>query len=209
MSGSLTDMIVQWVGQGGYLGIAFLMFLENVFPPIPSEVIMGLGGIAVAQGHMTLVPLIISGTFGTLAGNFVWYEVGRRVGYKRFKPLIDRFGRVLTLDWEEVEKLHNVFLKYGSGIVFFVRFTPTFRTMISLPAGMVCMPLWKFSLWTFAGSAIWNTMLALAGVWLGDRYEEIDRYVGPLAIATMVAVVILYVYRVITWRPHTGGERGE
>ena len=197
----MTDIILKLIADAGYLGIAFLMFLENVFPPIPSEVIMGLGGIAVAQGKMNVLPLIIWGTVGTVLGNWVWYWVGRLVGYKRFKPLIDRWGRWLTLDWDEVEKLHTFFLKWGSGIVFFVRFLPTFRTMISLPAGMVVMPQWKFLLWTAAGSAIWNTGLAYAGIWLGNNFEQYSEYFGPVVLAVIAGVVLLYLYRVVTWKP--------
>jgi membrane protein DedA with SNARE-associated domain len=200
----MTEFILELIADAGYLGIAVLMFLENVFPPIPSEVIMGLGGINVAQGKMSVAPLIISGTIGTVLGNLVWYYIGKKVGYHRFKPIIDRWGRLLTLDWEEVQKLHNVFLKYGSGIVFFVRFLPSFRTMISLPAGMVEMPLVKFVVWTTAGSAIWNAMLTYAGIWLGKNFEDLSGYFGPLAIAAMASVVVLYVYRVFTWRPKTG-----
>lgn len=200
----MTDFIVELISKAGYLGIAVLMFLENVFPPIPSEVIMGLGGIAVAQGRMSFVPLLIWGTVGTVLGNLVWYWIGHAVGYQRFRPLVDRWGRWLTLDWEEVEKMHETFLKWGSGIVFFVRFLPTFRTMISLPAGMVKMPLWKFVIWTAAGSAIWNAMLTGFGIWLGTRFEEASAWFGPVALGAMGLIVLLYIYRVITWRPKTG-----
>ncbi|GAA0737710.1 DedA family protein [Sphingomonas japonica] len=199
----MTEFILDWIEAWGYLGIFVLMFLENVFPPIPSEVILGLGGIAVAQGRFELVPLIVAGTAGTVAGNCVWFVIGRVTGYQRFKPIIDRFGRILTLDWNEVEKMYSFFLKHGGAIVFWVRFLPTFRTMISLPAGMVKMPWWKFLVFTTGGSLIWNTMLALAGLWLGNRFEELDRYFGPLALVAMGSIVILYVYRVFTWKPGT------
>jgi membrane protein DedA with SNARE-associated domain len=199
----MTDFILDLIARAGYLGIFVLMFLENVFPPIPSEVIMGLGGIAVAQGKMGFVPLLVAGTAGTVLGNLVWYYIGRRVGLERFKPLVDRWGRWLTLDWAEVERMHAFFVRWGSGIVFFVRFLPTFRTMISLPAGMVCMPRWKFVIWTAAGSAIWNAMLAGAGLWLGNRYEQFYDYIGPLAIAAMAGIVLLYVWRLFTWKPTT------
>ena len=196
----MTEIILDLIARGGYIGIFLLMALENVFPPIPSEVIMGLGGMAVARGDMAVVPLIAWATAGTTAGNYWWYWVGRRVGYERFRPFIERHGRWLTLEWDDVEKLHRFFVERGGSVVFIFRFLPTFRTMVSLPAGMTGMPLARFLVWTFAGSAIWNTILAYAGILLGRQFEAIDRYVGPAAIALTVAMVIGYLYRVLTWR---------
>jgi membrane protein DedA with SNARE-associated domain len=105
------------------------------------------------------------------------------------------------MDWEDVEKLHGFFLKHGAALVFVLRFMPTFRTMISLPAGMVGMPQWKFLVFTAAGSAIWNTILAGAGLILGTRFRELEQYIGPVTVATVVAAIAYYLYRVITWRP--------
>ena len=201
----MTDFIVELIARGGYLGIVFLMALENVFPPIPSEVIMGLGGMAVGRGHMTLGWLIAAGTLGTVIGNYFWYAVGRKFGYQGLKPFVDRWGRWLTLDWEDVEKITRFFHDRGGWVVFVFRFMPTFRTMVSLPAGMSCMPHWRFLIATAAGSAIWNAVLALAGVYLDRRFEVLDRYVGPFAAALTVAIVGWYIYRVTTWKPR--GER--
>jgi membrane protein DedA with SNARE-associated domain len=197
----VTDLILQWIAWGGYLGIVLLMALENVFPPIPSEVIMGLGGIAVARGDMALVPLVLWGSVGTTAGNLVWYALGRRLGYERFQPFVERHGRWLTLDWTTVERIHTFFLRHGGWVVFVFRFMPAFRTIVSLPAGMTGMSLPRFLLWTFAGAAVWNTVLALAGVWLGSDFRDLHRYVGPAAVAITVLLVAAYLYRVATWRP--------
>ncbi|WP_271299358.1 DedA family protein [Sphingomonas sp. CV7422] len=197
----MTDLILDAIAWGGYLGIALLMALENIIPPIPSEVIMGLGGMAVARGQMAMVPLVVAGTIGSTAGNYVWYHLGRHIGYARFRPFVDRHGRWLTMEWEDVEALHRFFVRRGGGVVFVFRFMPTFRTIVSLPAGITGMPVGRFLVWTFAGSLIWNTILAAAGVYLGSRFAELDRYVGPLAIAVMVAIVIGYVWRVATWKP--------
>ncbi|OWK33710.1 DedA family protein [Sphingomonas dokdonensis] len=201
----MTDFIIEWIARGGYLGIFLLMALENVIPPIPSEVIMGLGGMAVARGHMALVPLILWGTAGTTVGNLFWYEIGRRMGVARFRPFVERHQRWLTMDWDDVVRLDHFFHKHGHWVIFVFRFLPTFRTVISLPAGMAKMPLWKFLLFTFVGSAIWNTMLAAAGLLLGSHFDQLDRYVGPFAVGTTVLIVLAYVYRVVTWKP--SGER--
>ncbi|KTT98774.1 DedA family protein [Sphingomonas sanguinis] len=198
----MTDFILNLIAWGGYFGIFLLMALENIIPPIPSEVIMGLGGMAVARGQMEMIPLILWGTAGTTAGNYAWYGVGRYIGYERFRPFIDKHGRWLTMEWRDVERLHLFFVRHGGWVVFVFRFMPAFRTLISLPAGITRMPLGKFLLWTFAGSTIWNAILAYAGLWLGSNFEAINRYIGPAAIAMTVAIVIGYLWRVVTWKPH-------
>lgn len=197
----MTEFILDLIEGWGYVGIFILMFLENIFPPIPSEVIMALGGVAVAQGRFEFWPLVTVAVAGTTLGNWVWYGIGRWVGYERLKPLIDRYGRWLTLDWDEVERLHAFFLKYGSGIVFVCRFLPIARTMISLPAGMVRMNQLKFLIWTAAGSTIWITALAGAGSWFGKQFAEVDRFIGPLAVVAIGTLVLVYFYRVVTWKP--------
>ena len=197
----MTEFILNAIARGGYLGIFLLMALENIVPPIPSEVIMGLGGMAVARGDMALVPLVLVGTAGTTAGNYFWYWLGRHIGYARLRPFIDRHGRWLTLDWPAVERLDAFFVKHGGWVIFVFRFMPAFRTIISLPAGMTRMPLPRFLLWTFAGSTIWNSALALAGVWFGSSFRALDRYVGPATIVMLVAMVIAYLWRVATWKP--------
>ncbi|MDP1027520.1 DedA family protein [Sphingomonas sp. KR1UV-12] len=197
----MTGFIVELIARGGYWGIFLLMALENIVPPIPSEVIMGLGGMAVARGQMQLGWLIAAGTAGTVAGNYFWYWIGRRFGYQGLKPFVDRWGRWLTVEWEDVEHITRFFHDRGGWVVFVFRFMPTFRTMVSLPAGMSAMPRWRFLLWTAAGSAIWNAVLAAAGLFLDRRFAELDRYVGPAAIALMVGITLFYIYRVVTWKP--------
>lgn len=197
----MTDFILKLITGGGYLGIFLLMVLENVFPPIPSEVIMGLGGIAVANGDMRLLPLIAWGTLGTTLGNYFWYWIGWKIGYKRLEPFVERHGRWLTLHWEDVERLHRFFQRHGHWVIFAFRFMPTGRTIISLPAGMAHMPHWKFFLWTFAGSAIWNSILAGAGLFLGTNFRDLQDYIGPFALASIVVMILWYLYRVLTWKP--------
>src|SRR3546814_9960504 len=132
------------------------MMLENVFPPSPSEVIMALGGIAAAQGRFDFWTLIAVAVAGTTAGNWVWYGIGRWIGYERLRPFVDRHGRWLTLDCQDVERLHAGFLTYGSGIVFVERFLPIARTMVSLPAGLARMNQAKFLNWPAVGAKTWQ-----------------------------------------------------
>jgi membrane protein DedA with SNARE-associated domain len=197
----MTDYLIDLVEAWGYLGVAIAMFLENVFPPIPSEVIMGLTGMAVADGKLDFAGAVAAGTAGAVLGNWVWYWIGRVVGYERFRPLIDRFGRWLTLDWAEVEKIVSIFKRFDSAIVFWARFLPQVRTMISLPAGMLLMSQARFVIWTLLGTGIWNAILIGTGYILRNNFSQFDEYYGWVAVAMIVAVVVLYVYRVITWRP--------
>lgn len=199
----MTELIINLTAWGGYYGIFLLMVVENVFPPIPSEVIMGLGGIAVSRGQMTLVPLIAAGTAGTVLGNYFWYAIGYRLGYQRLRPFIDRHGRWLTIDWRHVEQLERFFRSRGQWVVFVFRFMPAFRTMVSLPAGMARMPHARFILWTAAGSAIWNAGLAYAGYYLGANFRELDVVIGPAAVVLTVAIVVAYGWRLLTWKPRS------
>ncbi len=200
----MADWVVRLIDAGGYWGIAFLMVLENVFPPIPSELIMGIGGIRVGQGRMDIVPLLAAGTIGTTIGNFSWYLIGLKLGTARLKPLIERYGRWLTLHWRNIEWLDRCFERHGDKIVFLFRFMPAFRTMVSLPAGLFSMSLWRFTVWTAAGSLIWNIILVACGYYLGARFSQIDAWLGPITNVCLAAVAIAYVWRLMWWKD---GER--
>ncbi|MBB6122364.1 DedA family protein [Sphingobium subterraneum] len=197
----MTDWVLHLIDAGGYWGIFALMVLENIFPPIPSELIMGVGGIRVGQGRMELIPLLISGTIGTTIGNYAWFMVGWKLGVHRLRPLVDRYGRWATIEWSDVEAINRLFERYGQMIVFVLRFMPTFRTMVSLPAGLFRMGHIRFLLWTAAGALIWNIVLAGAGYYLGANFKKIDDYVGPAATVTVVVIAIAYVWRLMTWKP--------
>ncbi len=193
--------MIRLIEQGGYWGIGFLMAIENVFPPIPSEVIMGLGGIAVARGSMTFWPLLLAGTLGSTLGNYVWFLIGDRLGYQRLHPFVRRWGRWLTMEWRDVERAAAFFRRHGQWIVFALRFSPFLRTMISLPAGLSHMKHWKFLSFTFAGAAVWNALLIQAGKWLAKYMEEAQHILGWIIAGTVVLAVAVYVWRVLRWKP--------
>jgi len=197
----MSDFVFRWIEQGGYLGVFALMFLETIFPPIPSEVIMPLAGVIAARGEMSLPLVIASGTAGAMAGSMVWYAIAKALGYARFRPLVDRFGRWLTLDWPEVEKVHRLFDKHGATIVFLGRMLPQVRSLVSIPAGLLKMPFLTFVIWSTIGSAIWTTGLTLAGWVLGNQFSEIEKVLGPLSLAVIASIVLYYFYRLATWRP--------
>lgn len=195
----MTEFILQFIEKGGYWGIAFLMFIENVFPPIPSEVIMGLGGVAVSRGNMSFWPLLIAGTIGSTLGNYVWFLIGYRLGYQRLKPFINRWGRWLTLDWRDIERSTRFFRRHGQWIVFGLRFSPFLRTMISLPAGLAHMKHGKFLIFTFFGAAVWNALLIKGGHWLANYMSEAQTIMN-WAIGIMVFGAIgFYLWRIMTW----------
>ena len=196
----MTEFALRLLEQFGYLGVVFLMALENIIPPIPSELIMGLGGIAVAQGRMDFTLLIVAGTVGSTLGNWVWYGIGRGYGVDRLRPIVDRWGRWLTMRWSDVERLDRFFERHGHWLVFVFRFAPVMRTMISLPAGLARMSQLKFLAWTAAGTTIWNIFLAGAGWWLGTRFREAEAWIGPAALVLGVLLLGWYGWRVATWK---------
>ena len=196
----MNDWIIHLIEQGGYWGIFALMVLENIFPPIPSELIMGVGGIAVARGSMQFWPLLLVGTVGSTLGNYAWFLVGDRFGYARLRPFVERWGRWLTMDWADVEKATAFFRRHGQWVVFAMRFSPFLRTMISLPAGLSHMKHWRFLAFTFAGAAVWNTLLIHGGR-LVARFAGVERLLGDAILALTAGILIWYGWRVVTWKP--------
>lgn len=195
------ELIIRAIEQGGLVGIFLLMALENIFPPIPSEVIMGLGGVAVSRGTMEFWPLMIVGTVGSTLGNYAWYWLGDHWGRTRLEPFVDKWGRWLTMEWEDVEKARGFFRRHGPWVVFVFRFTPIFRTMISLPAGLAHMGVWRFLVFTFAGAFIWNLLLVEGGRRLAVWLEESQHVLGWIILGFIGIGLVGYVWRVATWKP--------
>ncbi len=196
----MSDWVIDLIEKTGYLGVGFLMFLETVFPPIPSEVIMPLAGVQAAQGPMTLWGVIASGTAGAMFGNFFWYLVARVIGIARFRPFIEKYGRWLTLDWYDIEKAEALFGRFGSVIVGVGRMLPTVRSVVSVPAGLLHMRLKNFLIWSTIGTAGWSSGLAIAGYFLGQKFENINAVLGPLSSIVIGIIVLAYVWRQLTWR---------
>jgi membrane protein DedA with SNARE-associated domain len=192
--------IAQLIERTGYLGVALLMFLENVFPPIPSELIMPMAGFTAARGDLRFIGIVLAGTAGSVAGATLWYYVGTLVTTKRLKAWGEKHGRWLTLKPDDVDKASEWFGKHGGAAVFVGRLVPTVRTLISVPAGIFAMGRRKFILLTLLGSGIWSTALTAAGYLLEDRYEQVGRYLNPVATGVFAVIVLVYLYRLVTWR---------
>lgn len=196
------DWIVSTIDSWGYMGVFLLMLLEHVFPPIPSELIMPLAGYLSATGGMSLTLTLLAGTAGSVIGTALWYLAARAIGEPRLKHLARRYGRILTLSPSDIDTAHGWFIRHGSHAVFFGRMIPAIRTLISVPAGFARMPFGKFLLLTTLGSAIWTALLTLAGYVLESQYHRVEGYIDPLSKLVLVMLVAVYLYRVVTWKPH-------
>lgn len=184
----------------GPFGIAFLMFLENIFPPIPSELIMPLAGYLSTQGDMNVLVVICAGSVGSLLGTLPWYYLGRRLGHDGVRRLAERHGRWLTMHPEDVDAATERFKRHGNFSVLVGRLIPTVRTLISVPAGVACMPLGTFLIFSTIGTLAWTAALTLAGYLLGQAYSVVSHYVDPISTAVLVILVAVYVYRVWTFK---------
>ena len=196
----MSDWIVRLIEQSGYLGIGFLMLLETMFPPIPSEVIMAIAGVAAGQGKLNVYGVIASGTAGAMLGNILWYLAARALGIVRLRPIIHRWGRWITMSWGDVLRAERWFAAHGSFFVLVGRMLPTVRSLVSVPAGLLKMRFKTFFIASTIGTAGWTAMLAAAGFQLGERYAEIDELLGPASSAIMVVLALGYVYRLWTHR---------
>lgn len=194
------DWITSAVEQTGYLGIMLLMFIENVFPPIPSELIMPLAGFTAAQGNRSFILVVLAGTLGSLLGALLWYYIGKWLGLERIKRLAARHGRWLTVSPEDVDKAADWFGRHCGKSVLIGRLIPTIRTLISVPAGVFGMALGKFLLYSILGTALWTGLLAGAGYLLENRYAEVSSYLNPLSNLILGLIVLGYLYRVFTFR---------
>lgn len=189
----------------GYPGLALVMFIENVFPPIPSEVVLPLAGTLTVSAdpsvpaQFNIVSTIIWASVGTFAGAWLWYWIGYLIGEERIRSVLKKIGKYIKITENDLDYSISWFEKYGEFCVFFGRMVPIIRTLISIPAGLSKMNWLKFSLLTVAGTGIWNTLLAFAGRILGDNYtvivDYIDQYKKVVIVVCVAAVVVFYVRR--------------
>jgi len=181
---------------GGF-GAALLVGIDNIFPPVPSELVLPLAGFAASQGSISLVGAILWTTGGSVAGALIMYLLGAWLGRERARALLMRMPLMKAEDFDRTEKWFD---RHGTKAVFFGRMVPVFRSLISLPAGVERMPLWKFTALTAAGSLIWNSGFVVAGYLLGESWQVVDQYAGWFQYVvlglTVVAVVVFVTKRV-------------
>ena len=190
--GSISDFVINLIGNLGYWGVFIGMTLESACIPIPSEIIMPFSGFVVWQGHtnMTLIGITIVGAFGNLLGSLIAYYVGLKGG----RPLLEKYGKYLLITHNKLELADKWFFKYGSEAVLISRFLPIIRTFISLPAGIAHMDLKKFITYTFIGSLPWSFALGYIGTQLGPNWSMIQGYFHILDIIIGIGIIGIIIY---------------
>lgn len=194
MLDSLTTFVTDLVETLGYVGVAFLVALENVFPPIPSEVVLPLAGFVAGRGDASLVGMIVAATIGSVVGAWALYGIAAAIGERRLRAFIARYGKWFGLKEADLVRAEEWFDRRSTMAVLAGRCVPLIRSIVSIPAGFRRMPLLRFTLLTAVGSLVWNTALMVAGAILGDRWERVGDAVGLLQ-----AVVVIVVIALVAW----------
>ena len=191
----MQEMIIEIMNNFGYLGVFLLIAIENVFPPIPSEVILLFGGFMTTFSDMNIVGVIIASTLGSILGAIVLYYIGKILNKERLKKIItSKPGKILKP--EDIDKADNWFDTKGNKTVFFCRFVPIIRSLISIPAGMSEMPMKKFLIYTTAGSLIWNAALTIAGSIVGENWTSIVDIMDQYSHIILVLLIIIFIVAV-------------
>ncbi len=194
----MQNMVINIINQFGYFGIALLIAIENIFPPIPSEVILTFGGFMTTFSTMKVWGVIVSATIGSVLGAAVLYGVGRWLNPQRLARWLDgRVGKVLHLKKDDIQKAEKWFSRRGKSTVFFCRFIPIVRSLISIPAGMARMNMGVFLLLTTAGTALWNIVLVYLGVFFGASWEKVAGYVNLYSLVAAAVFAVLAVVLII------------
>lgn len=194
----LAEWIRSVVESMGYAGVALVILLENVFPPIPSELVLPLAGFLASDGTFGFPQVVLAATLGSVAGALVLYAVGAVFGEERLRAFVRRYGRFFGLAERDVDRAESWFIRHGGKAIFFGRLVPVVRSLISIPAGLSRMSLAPFVFYTAIGSAMWNTLLAGAGWILGTQWERVLRFVQVfeyLTIAILGIVILRFFWK--------------
>ena len=194
----MASWVISVVSATGYAGIIFLMVIENVFPPVPSELIVPLAGYMATQGTLKLWGVVAAGTVGSVLGALPLYYLGRHWGEERVKRFADRHGRWLTVCGDDIAAAKRWFDRHGAKATFFGRLVPGIRSLISIPAGVARMPLPSFLAYTAAGAALWCALLACIGYFVGANFSRVGDYLDPVSWFVFGVILVVYVYRVIS-----------
>lgn len=195
MGNALGGFVEEVVRSFGLSGVAALMLLENLFPPIPSELVLPLAGFFVSRGELGFAGALLAATAGSLVGAFVLYGIGRFGG----RPLVLRYGRLLRVKESDLDRADGWFDRYGAWVVLLGRLVPGIRSLVSIPAGMSEMPLVRFSMLTASGSFLWNSLLIGAGWYLGQNWQRVGALVGPVSNVILAAALAAAVGLAVRW----------
>ena len=188
----------------GYSGVALLMFVENVFPPIPSELIMPLAGFTAGRGDLSFVGVVLAGALGSLLGQLPLYYLGRWVGEDQLVAWAERYGKWLTVSGKDIRRADDWFDKHGHKTVFFARLVPGVRSLISIPAGLSEMHLPTFLLYSALGTGLWAFILAALGAILGENYDAVETYLGPVSFIVVGGLLLWAIVWVVRRRRTQG-----
>lgn len=208
----MQDWIVNMINQFGYVGIALLIAIENIFPPIPSEVVLTFGGFMTTRSDMNIWLVSLSATLGSVTGAVVLFYIGKLIPAPRLARAADRWGRILRIKTRDLIKAKLWFDRRGSLTVFICRFIPVVRSLISIPAGMAHMKIGKFLLYTTLGTAVWNMVWVYLGALAGENWESILNYLNTysyvLAISGICFVICFSIIkRAVRRNSHGNGGR--
>ncbi len=194
----MQQFILHIIEQFGYFGVFFLILIENVFPPIPSEVILLFSGFFSTYTNLSVLYMIVASTLGSFLGAIILYYIGKIFNKERLKKIVNgRLGKILFLKENDIDKADEWFDNKGNKSVFFCRFVPIVRSLISIPAGMSEMPMGKFIIYTICGSMIWNTVLICLGYRLGSNWEHVLTILDKYQMVVIVILVIIFGYVII------------
>ena len=196
----MSDWITSLISEHGYFALFALMFLENIFPPIPSELIMPFAGYAAAKGDINPVAAVFAGSAGSLLGAFAWYGVGHWLGAERLKQAARRYGRWLTISEADVDRAQRWFERYGPFAVCIGRLIPAVRSVISVPAGIARLGIKRFLFWSAVGTIAWTSLLMGLGYMLGKRFAEVDAWLQPVSLTIVAIAVGAYLFRLYRTR---------
>jgi membrane protein DedA with SNARE-associated domain len=189
----MENWITEFMSNYGYIGIFLLIALENVFPPIPSEVILTFGGFMTTYSNLSIMGVVVASTLGSVAGAVILYGIGLLLDVERLEKIVDKWGHILRLKREDIYKADAWFDKYGIWTVFFCRIVPLIRSLISIPAGMANMKFWMFLVFTTAGTLIWNIILVNVGAAVGSSWESIVGYMNVYSNFAYAIIALLIV----------------
>ncbi len=189
----MENLIIGIMNKYGYIGISLLILIENIFPPIPSELILTFGGFMTIESNMTILGVIIASTIGSVVGAIILYYLGMILNKERLIKIVkSKYGKLLRIKPKDIESADHWFDTKGNKTVFFCRFVPVIRSLISIPAGMSEMPLLKFIIYTIVGSAIWNTALVLVGAFAGDKRDLILEIIDKVSIFIVIFIAVAF-----------------
>jgi len=190
----MENVIIEIMNSYGYLGIFLLIMVENLFPPIPSEIILTFGGFMSQNSNITIIGIIITSTIGSLIGAVILYYIGKLLNKDRLIKIVEsKYGKLLRIKAKDIEAADDWFDKKGNITVFFCRFIPVIRSLISIPAGMSEMPMPKFLIYTLFGSLIWNSALVGVGAYAGDKKDIILNIIDKAGNIVLVGIILVVV----------------